>query len=389
MSQSKVISEFAEELQASIEKDEFVKLSLQKRKNKGQDLQSIDVKALEGKENSQLQFIYHYKAKDTTETLGVEESVRMVTTILGANFLECSLYTNKRDVLVKFNKKQVPKMQSFKPTYPDDSQGESRAETKPEIDTKDNVYLTSLGIVDQREEIIKNMKDYYNAMNDFVGIFHELLQHISLEDEIRILDISKGQGHFAFAIYDYILNFLDKQANYTVYEEDANLVKYYNNIAEKANFMRLNYVQGGAANADFSDKHIVLAMFSADEDTDVMIHRALKGGASLVLTAPYKDSNLTKQLEGNVKVGEFYKFDILRNKQANVLSNGIRSLLLEAQGFKTDIREFLNPDFPQNDLLLSAYRNNSTDKKDVAEQLERIKSYFSIKQHYLEKLLNE
>ena len=389
MSQSKVISEFAEELQASIEKGEFVKLNLQKRKNKGQDLQSIDVKADEGEQNNKLQFIYHYKSKDATESHGVEESVRLITTTLGANFLECNLYTNKRDVLVKFNKKQVPKMQTFKPSFPNEAQRESMRESKPQIDPKDNVYLTSLGIVDQREEVIKNMKDYYNAMNDFVGIFHEMIQHMKLEDEIRILDISKGQGHFAFALYDYILNHLDKQPSYTVYEEDANLVKYYSNIAEKASFTRLNYVHGGAADADFTGKHIVLAMFSADEDTDVMIHRALKGDASLVLTAPYKDANLTKQLKGNEKVGEFYKFDILRNKQANVLSNGIRSLLLEAQGFKTDIREFLNPDYPQNDLLLSAYRNSSTDKKDVADQLERIKSYFNIKQHYLEKLLEE
>lgn len=388
MSQSKVISEFAEELQASIEKGEFVKLNLQKRKTKGQDLQSIDVK-LHDNQKHKLQFVYHYKSKDTKEVHDLDESVRLIISILGVNFMECNLFTSKRDVLLKFNKKLVPKMQTFKPSFPDETAGGEEENTKPEIDPKDNVYLTSLGIVDQRDEIIKNMRDHYNAMNIFVNIIHELIANINLNDEVNILDISKAQGHFAFAVYDYFLQHLDIQPNYKVYEKDPNLVKYYNNIAEKANFPRLQYIQGDASDANFSGMNIVMAMFSADEDTDNMIHRAVSKGASLVITAPYKDANLTSQLEKDNKLGDFYKFDILRNKQANVLSNGIRSLLLEAEGYKTDMREFLNPDYPQNDLLLSAYKNSHTSKKDVSEQLKHVKSYFNIKQHYLEKLLSE
>ena len=389
MSQSKVIIEFSEELQSSLEQGEFVKLILQKRKLKNQDLKSIDVFPENNDGTVSMKFLYHYKNKDVENSHNVEEGVNLVVSILGTNFLEAYLYSVKRDVLVKYNKKLVPKMQTFKPTYQDEG-SIGNTERELELDPKDNVYLTSFGIVDQRGEVNKNKTENFDALNDYIKLVNDVAREAELPEKVNIVEICNGQGLYSFVLYDLFMNLLNIQVDYQVYETDENLIKFYNNIADKTNFTRLNFSKGDFESVDFTNVDIAIGLFTEDTLTDKLINNAVRNNVKVILSAPLKDEFMAKHMDTSEKWNGLLKSDILQRKQAAILTNGIRSLLLESRGYKNDVTKFVVPEYPQHDLIITALHNESkSTDSEILKQIDQIKKHFGINRHYLEEILQE
>ena len=80
---------------------------------------------------------------------------------------------------------------------------------------------------------------------------------------------------------------------------------------------------------------------------------------------------------------------ILLERQAEMVTDTIRALMLEAYGYRTKVFEFIEQeDTPKNVLIVGVrVKNNIDDNAAKREQINELKSLFGIKEHYLETLL--
>ena len=76
---------------------------------------------------------------------------------------------------------------------------------------------------------------------------------------------------------------------------------------------------------------------------------------------------------------------IMEERQAELVTDGIRSLLLEASGYKTKVFEFISTEHTPKNVMITA--TLGTGRDDALEQVDQIKKDFGIEYHYLEKLL--
>jgi hypothetical protein len=76
---------------------------------------------------------------------------------------------------------------------------------------------------------------------------------------------------------------------------------------------------------------------------------------------------------------------ILLERQAEMLTDGLRALYLEALGYRTKVFEFINTEHTPKNLMITATR--AEPQPAARAQVEALKAEFGVGRHYLEEQL--
>jgi adenylosuccinate lyase len=87
---------------------------------------------------------------------------------------------------------------------------------------------------------------------------------------------------------------------------------------------------------------------------------------------------------------EILKQGILMERQAELITDALRALLLQKWGYKTKVFEFISTQHTPKNVMIAAVKSNAK-MNEGANQIEKdiqgLKDTFGISEHYLEKLL--
>lgn len=390
MNKENDLQEFLTKTAQSAQNGEFVKLALNKKASNEQEIQNIYARLVEIKGGEMLSFTYRYKTKDVISNYSIEDAIKLLNTILGKSFLNADLFTTKADYQLRYNSKYIPKMLVNKPSHTKATSKNHDNNKQRFVETNNNVYLKSLGIVDQHGEIIKSMYDKYRQIDKYIEIVDSLLNSIDLPDSLKIVDMGSGKGYLTFALYDYLTNKLGKKAIMRGVELQENLVKICNGIAQKAEFHNLEFVQGEIKNNNDEFVDILIALHACDTATDDAIYMGIKNNATLIITAPCCHKQVRMNMEIPENLRPILKNGILFERQAEILTDGLRALILEKHGYKSRVFEFISNEHTAKNLMITAIRSNTG--RDVAiidKEIEYIKETYGIKYHHLERLFEQ
>jgi hypothetical protein len=79
---------------------------------------------------------------------------------------------------------------------------------------------------------------------------------------------------------------------------------------------------------------------------------------------------------------------ILEERQAELVTDAIRALMLEAHGYKTKVFEFISTEHTPKNVMIVGRKipGKIAGRAGKLESIRALKEYFGIKQHYLEGL---
>jgi hypothetical protein len=93
-------------------------------------------------------------------------------------------------------------------------------------------------------------------------------------------------------------------------------------------------------------------------------------------------------MERSGKVDAITRYGIFLERQAVMLTDTIRALVLEYFGYKTQVMEFIEMEHtPKNVLLVGQKTNKEPDKLMISKQISDLKQRYGIQNHYLETIL--
>lgn len=387
---SKIIKEFADELQASVEQKEFVKLTFGKPTTKTQDIKNIYVRLISLKDTPTLSFTYRHAKKDIVKNHTIEEGVKLASTVLGENFLCGDLFTTKKNIQLKYNKKREPKIIYSKPTMLETLSEEHDKEKNRFIEAdKNNVYLRSLGVIDQRGEVNKSMQDKFRQINKYIEIVDGIIKSKKeLTQELKIVDMGAGKGYLTFALYDYLNNILGIKTFIKGVDFQENLIKSCNNIAKKANFINLEFVHGDINSFKEEKTDILIALHACNTATDDAIAKGIKADAEIIIVAPCCHKQVRQDMNCESVSKHYLKYGILQERQAEIVTDAIRALTMEAHGYKTNVFEFISLEHTNKNIMIAGQKSETPiDKDEIVKQIESIKKHYGIEKHYLEEKL--
>ena len=333
------------------------------------------------------------QAADNGAAAGQDQEAGNSGSTAAAAIAEDGSYTTKEDVELKYNNKHIGKIYySKKPTFSEAADGSHDETKKRLLDVKKSVYFKSLGVTDQKGEIIPSMNAKYKQVERFVEIIDSLSANFVNQKPVRIADVGCGKGYLTFATYDYLLNTKELDIDMVGVETQENLVKFCTNIAQKAQYNGLKFIQSNINEYKPEALDVLIALHACDTATDDAIYLGIQSGAKVIIVSPCCHKQIRSQLKitENNALSPILKYGILEERQAEIITDGLRALILNANGYKTKVFEYVEYENSPKNIIITAEKTtepSQEEKQKILAQIEAIKNKFGIKYHYLEKLI--
>ena len=205
--------------------------------------------------------------------------------------------------------------------------------------------------------------------------------------------MGSGKGYLTFALYDYLHSVLKLETEVIGVEYRQDMVDLCNQVAVKSSFDRLNFVQGTIEDYNAEDVNLLIALHACDTATDDAIFKGIKADAELIVVAPCCHKQIRREIEQHkVKndISFLTKYGIFLERQAEMVTDGIRALILEYFGYKTKVFEFISDAHTPKNVLVVGVKgkaHGAEKKADVLQKIKASKEYFGIGHHHLERLL--
>lgn len=398
MSNQNHLQQFQTQLSESISTNIFLKVSLGNYQGNEKELKNIYVRKVKIKRADMLSFTYRYKTRDIFKNLSIDDGIALVSHFVSNDFKIATLFTTEKEVVLEHGKKDVISLRekliksSVQPSLSHDK------EKKRLIQPAGKAYLQALRITDPEGKVFKNAQDKYRQINQYIEILSSLVKELPEGSIKNVVDMGSGKGYLTFALYDYLHHVLNLDARVTGVEFREDLVTLCNGIAQQSNFKKLEFVEGTIEAYNVDQINLLIALHACDTATDDAIYKGIKANAELIVVAPCCHKQIRREIEkGKVEneLGFLTKYGIFLERQAEMVTDGIRALILEYFGYKTKVFEFISDAHtPKNVLVvgikIKGVRNKVQEEKNklaILKKINETKAYFGISYHHLERLL--
>lgn len=392
MSNQSILQEFHLQLTESIPANQFVKISLGNYQGNDKELKNVYVRRIVIKRVEMLSFTYRNKTRDIVKNFPIAEGITKVSQLISNDFRICTFFSTEKEVIVEHDKKGVLTVRErlFKTVAPVVLTHDK--EKKRLIKPAGKTYLQELKITDPNGAVYKNAQDKYKQINQYIALLDPMIRSLPAKGLKKVVDMGSGKGYLTFALYDYLINVLKIEAEVTGVEFREDLVMLCNQIAASADFNHLNFVEGTIDAYDAKGIDLLIALHACDTATDDAIYKGIKANAELIVVAPCCHKQIRREMEKGKAKNELdflTKYGIFLERQAEMVTDGIRALILEYFGYKTKVFEFISDAHTPKNVLVVGQKSKDqvTNKEELLEKIRQTKAYFGIGYHHLEKLL--
>lgn len=197
-----------------------------------------------------------------------------------------------------------------------------------------------------------------------------------LEGLNTVADLGAGKSYLGFMLYDLVLREQSETRLWAI-EQRKELIETCRGIAHQSKFDRITFVESSIADASSSSEvpetiDVVTALHACDTATDEAIAFAIKKKAKLIALVPCCQAEVARLLQSlphnKSEMGSLWQHGIHRREFGSHLTNVIRSLYLESQGYKVRVTELIGWEHSmKNELILAekVQKSNTQAKKQL------------------------
>lgn len=231
-------------------------------------------------------------------------------------------------------------------------------------------FLIDLGVMTQNGNIVNAHYDKFRQINRFLEYIEDILPSLPTGRELRILDFGCGKSYLTFAIYYYLKVLKGYPVRITGLDLKEDVIRHCNELAVKYGYDKLEFLCGDIAYYDgCSQVDMVVTLHACDTATDYALAKAVGWGAKVILSVPCCQHELNKQMKNDL-LSPVLHYGILKERMAALMTDGLRAQILEANGYRTQILEFIDmAHTPKNLLIRAVYNGHCADNKAQINEL--------------------
>ena len=217
--------------------------------------------------------------------------------------------------------------------------------------------LVDLGVFTPDYKIVRAKYDKYRQINRFL----ELIDQAFRDDgraELTVLDFGCGKSYLTFILYYYFAVKQGRRVRIIGYDLKKDVVEHCNAVAEKYGYTGLRFVHADVSRDALYGERVdmIVTLHACDTATDYALHYAIEKGADYIFSVPCCQHEVNLQMKKGGELDVFLRHGIVRERMAALLTDEIRTLVLEDMGYKVDVIEFTDLENSPKNLMLRARR---------------------------------
>lgn len=390
------LPQFIEHLLAALADGTLLRGSLAKYRGPDTSLQRVLLRPVTLRGEVQLQLVYRHATKDITKNLAPAELPALLAQLLGAQgFRHAHLHLDGAELELVITQRGQATL--HRRTPPGDTPGPAAAPAAHNREKKrwlslERPFLAELGVTTADHQLVPAMARKWKQINKFVEVFAHALEDSPLKDaqRLRVMDFGSGKGYLTFGVHDWLTTQRGLAADVTGVELRPDMVALGNAAAAKLGLQGLHFEQGDLARWQPQPLDVMIALHACDTATDLAIDLGLRGGASIILCSPCCHKQIRPQLLQPHPLKPILQHGVHLGQQAEMLTDGLRALWLEACGYDTQVFEFISLEHTnKNKMILAVKRARPAAPAPVLSQIDELKRFYGIREHCLETLLRQ
>lgn len=229
---------------------------------------------------------------------------------------------------------------------------------------KADALLKEIGIMADNGKIKNDMIRKYNQIDHFVELLDPMIRELARgKSEIRIVDCACGKSYLSFVLNYYIKDVLKLNCRFTGIDISEGVIQASRGIATRLGYRNMNFIRGDIRQLIYEEEgagaiepDLVVSLHACDTATDYALAYGIRNRARGIVAVPCCHSELLSQYRYD-PFKEILRHGVLKARMADVLTDGLRCMILEAFGYKVSTVEYISPlDTPKN-LLIRATRS--------------------------------
>lgn len=213
----------------------------------------------------------------------------------------------------------------------------------------------------------RKLKQVYHLYN----FIEPLLKELSSDEgkNFTIVDHGAGKSYLGFILYDLFLKQMNRGEVFGI-ETREELVRKSRELADKLNFSRMHFLNLTVEDSITSNTlpptvDLVTALHACDTATDDAIKFALEKKARFLVLVPCCQAEVASALRKNKGknlsksvLTEVYRHPIHTREFGSHITNVLRCLELESQGYQVTVTELIGWEHSmKNELIIAQYKD--------------------------------
>ena len=236
-------------------------------------------------------------------------------------------------------------------------------------------FMIDLGVMGQDGKIIRTRYDKFRQINRFLEYIEDILPKLDKERELTIIDFGCGKSYLTFAMYYYLKELKGYNIRIIGLDLKADVIEHCNELRTRYGYDKLDFYVGDIATYKDVDKvDMVVTLHACDTATDYALAKAVKWGADVILSVPCCQHEANRTIKSDI-LSPVMDYGILKERMAAIVTDAARAKLLTANGYDTQILEFIDMEHTPKNLLIRAVKSGKEDlsarekTKDMLEAL--------------------
>ena len=236
-------------------------------------------------------------------------------------------------------------------------------------------FMIDLGVMGQDGKIIRTRYDKFRQINRFLEYIEDILPKLDKERELTIIDFGCGKSYLTFAMYYYLKEFKGYNIRIIGLDLKADVIEHCNELRTRYGYDKLDFYVGDIATYKDVDKvDMVVTLHACDTATDYALAKAVKWGAEVILSVPCCQHEANRTIKSDI-LSPVMEYGILKERMAAIVTDAARAKLLTANGYDTQILEFIDMEHTPKNLLIRAVKSGKEDlsaREKTKEMLEAL-----------------
>ena len=359
-------------------------------------VERLTVRWVELRGEPALSFLWRHRTKDITKNHAAEAGVAEIAGLLGTRFRNAHLHTTTEEVQFAISRKG---RQTLRVTRVDAAElpepaAHDKAKQRP-LEMGNEVW-SALGLthrVKGEPALVAAMARKWRQINRFVEILSGAVAEAGLASPVRVADFGSGKGYLTFAVHDWLRR-QGLAPRVTGIELRDDMVSLCRGIAEGQGLAGLRFDQGDVRTQPIQPLDVMIALHACDIATDHALHVGLQSGARVIMSSPCCHKELRPQMTLPAVLRPMLQHGIHLGQEAEMVTDSLRALLLESQGYTTQVFEFIALEHTRKNKMILAVKAQgaaadtlAARRPELLAQIAEIKRFYGLREQRLEQLL--
>ena len=359
----------------------LIKLTLGRYRGPDATLRNLHVRPVTLRAGPHLSFVWRHAARDVTANHPPAAALDLLAPLIGGDFGTAHLFATTQDAQLEFAADGTARLKLL-PHAAAAPPSEAHDRPKQRLIAPGSPWLHELGVTTATGAPREGMAAKFKQINRFTELLAPLLEEAPLPADrpVEVADMGCGKGYLTFAVWQYLHEKVQRPAHIRGIERRADLVDLCNRVARQCDCVGLEFAAGAIGDTPVERLDVLIALHACDTATDDAIAEGVAAGASLIVVAPCCHKEVSPQLTAPAVLRSALRHGIFHERQAEFVTDALRTLLLEWAGYATRAFEFISTEHTAKNLIIAAVRRPpGADRDEAAARARELAAFYGVR----------